>query len=66
MNGYSWRYQIKLLHWTHPSSSHHTVPSREGLRGASFLAVNCQATIIPSLGDQNSQTFVHIFDSTAS
>jgi hypothetical protein len=65
MNGCSWRHQIKIPHWTTQVIGHHTVPSGTGLRGVSFLAVNCQATIIPSPWDQNSQTFVHIFDSTS-
>jgi hypothetical protein len=65
MNGYLVAISDKITSLDHPSSSHHTVPSGTGLRGASLLAVNCQATIIPSLWDQNSQTFVHILESTA-
>jgi hypothetical protein len=60
MNGYSRRYWLKIFHWAtqaHPPIlsqriSHHTVPSGTGLRGRPFLALNCQATIIPSLRDK--------------
>jgi hypothetical protein len=60
-----WEGTFLNLEWRtyQKTNSHRTL--RDGSSRTPFLAVNCQATIIPSLRDKTTDRLFHVFDSTS-